>query len=128
MESDISELIETAAQTDNEEEEEDIIPVKLDDTGGDGDGDDGALIIRFWTYRYRYRYNNKNWHHTEKDVAEAIETAASTNNEVNEEVTIPVKLVDEEERFQDGYKDKLVNNGGWPGTWQQQNKPRKRML
>ena len=45
MESDISKLIETAAPTDNEEEEEDIIPVELDDTGGDGDGDKGALII-----------------------------------------------------------------------------------
>ena len=41
----------------------------------------------------------------ENDVAEAIETAASTNNEGNEEVTILVKLVDEEERFQDGYRE-----------------------
>ena len=41
----------------------------------------------------------------ENDVAEAIETAASTNNEGNEEDSIPVELVDEEERFQDGYGD-----------------------
>ena len=41
----------------------------------------------------------------ENDIAEAIETATSTNNEGNEEVTIPVELVDEEERFQDGYGD-----------------------
>ena len=33
MESDISELIETAAPTDNEEEEEDIIPVESVDEG-----------------------------------------------------------------------------------------------
>ena len=37
----------------------------------------------------------------ENDVADAIETAASTNNEGKEEDSIPVKLVDEEERFQD---------------------------
>ena len=41
----------------------------------------------------------------ENDVADAIETAASTNNEGNEEDSIPVELVDEEERFQDGYGD-----------------------
>ena len=39
------------------------------------------------------------------DVAEAIETAASTNNEGNEEGSIPFELVDKEERFQDGYGD-----------------------
>ena len=41
----------------------------------------------------------------ENDVADAIETAASTNNERNEEDSIPVKLVDKEERFHDGYGD-----------------------
>ena len=41
----------------------------------------------------------------ENDIAKAIETAASTNNEGKEEDSIPVKLVDEEERFQDGYGD-----------------------
>ena len=41
----------------------------------------------------------------ENDIDEAIETAASTNNEGNEEGSIPVELVDEEERFQDGYRD-----------------------
>ena len=41
----------------------------------------------------------------ENDIDEAIETAASTNNEGNEEDSIPVELVDEEERFQDGYGD-----------------------
>ena len=39
------------------------------------------------------------------DIAEAIETVASTNNEGNEEDSIPVKLVDKEERFHDGYGD-----------------------
>ena len=38
----------------------------------------------------------------ENDIAKAIETATPTNNEEKEEDTIPVKLVDEEERFQDG--------------------------
>ena len=38
----------------------------------------------------------------ENDVADAIETAASTNNERNEEDNIPVKLVDKEEIFHGG--------------------------
>ena len=42
----------------------------------------------------------------ENDVADAIETAASTNNEGKEEDSIPVVLVDEEERFEDGCGDK----------------------
>ena len=49
MESDISELIETAAPTDNEEEEEDIIPVKpvdeeerIEDGYGDKSVDTGT--------------------------------------------------------------------------------------
>lgn len=57
----------------------------------------------------------------ENNITEAIETNASTNNEVNEEVTIPDKLVHEEERFQNGYGDKLVNTGTRTGTRQQQN-------
>ena len=40
-----------------------------------------------------------------KDVIKAIETAAPANNEGNKENIIPVELVDEEERFQDGYGD-----------------------
>ena len=39
----------------------------------------------------------------ENDISEPIETAASTNNEGNEEDSIPVELVDKEERFRDGY-------------------------
>ena len=42
----------------------------------------------------------------ENDVADAIETAASTNNEGKEEDSIPVELVDEMKRFKDGYGDK----------------------
>ena len=41
----------------------------------------------------------------ENDIAKPIETAASTNNEGNEEDSIPVELVDKEERFHDGYGD-----------------------
>ena len=41
----------------------------------------------------------------ENDIDEAIETAASTNNEGNEEDSVPVELVDKEERFHDGYGD-----------------------
>ena len=41
----------------------------------------------------------------ENDITKVIVTASSTNNEGNEEVSIPVELVDEEERFQDGYGD-----------------------
>ena len=40
------------------------------------------------------------------DIANAIETTTSTNNELNEKVTIPFELVDEEERFQDEYGDR----------------------
>ena len=41
----------------------------------------------------------------ENDVADAIETTASTNNEGIEEDSIPVELVDKEERFHGGYGD-----------------------
>ena len=59
MESNISELIETAAPTDNEEEEEDIIPVESVDEeerfkGGFGDGE--PVTIRF-RMKYKYKKN-----------------------------------------------------------------------
>ena len=57
MESDISELIETAAPTNNEEEEMDIIPVNFIDEGEgfkDGYGDGEPVIIRF---QMKYKYN-----------------------------------------------------------------------
>ena len=38
----------------------------------------------------------------EKDIVEAIETAAPTNNKGNEDNIFPVEHVDEEERIQDG--------------------------
>ena len=41
----------------------------------------------------------------EKDIVKAIETASPANNEENKDYIISVKLVDEEERFQDGYRD-----------------------
>ena len=41
----------------------------------------------------------------ENDVADAIETAASTNNEGKEEDSIPVVLVDKVESFEDGFED-----------------------
>ena len=41
----------------------------------------------------------------ESDISELIETAASTNNEGNEEDSIPVESVDEEERIEDGFDD-----------------------
>ena len=41
----------------------------------------------------------------ENDIAEAIETAVSTNNEGKEEDSIPVEFVDEVERFKDGFGD-----------------------
>ena len=41
----------------------------------------------------------------ESDISELIETAAPTDNEEEEEDSIPVESVDEEERFEDGFKD-----------------------
>ena len=35
-------------------------------------------------------------------VFEAIETAASTNNDETKDLNVPVELVNEEERFKDG--------------------------
>ena len=63
MENDISKPIETATPTNNEEEEEDIIPVELVDEVDrfkDGYGDKGP---QFQTYQYGYQYNNKNQLH-----------------------------------------------------------------
>ena len=57
MESNIFEQIETAAPTDNEEEEEDIIPVESVDEEErfeDGFGDGEPVTIRF---RMKYKYN-----------------------------------------------------------------------
>ena len=57
MESDISELIETATPTDNEEEEEDSIPVESVDEEErfeDGYGDGEPVIFRF---QMKYKYN-----------------------------------------------------------------------
>ena len=45
--------------------------------------------------------NNRLWT-MESDISKLIETAAPTDNEKEEEDIIPVELVDEEERFQDG--------------------------
>ena len=42
----------------------------------------------------------------ESDISKLIETAAPTDNEEEEEDSIPVKSVDEEERFEDGYGDR----------------------
>ena len=41
----------------------------------------------------------------EKDIVKAIETAAPTSNKRNEDDIVPVEVVDEEERIQDGYGD-----------------------
>ena len=46
----------------------------------------------------------------ENDIVGAIETAASTNNEGKEDVTITVELVYEEERLEDGERVE------WNGT------------
>ena len=104
MESDISEPIETAAPTDNEEEEEDSIPVESVDEEErfeDGDRDGEPVTIRF---QMKYKYNKKH-------VVEAIEieTAAPTMNEGNEDLIVPVDIVVEEERFEDG--DGVERNG-----------------
>ena len=64
----------------------------------------------------------------ESDISELIETAAPTDNEEEEEDSIPVESVDEEERFEDGYGDKSVDIGIQTGTRQKQTRPWKRML
>ena len=81
MENGIAKTIEIAASTNNEENKKVSVHVKLVDEEErfqEGYGDEGP---QFQTYRYRYRYNNKNQLYTEKDVVEAVETAAPTNNE-----------------------------------------------
>ena len=73
MESDISELIETAAPTNNEEEEEDIIPVESGDEKErfeDEFGEDEAVTIRF---RMKYKCNKNRLPTREKDVVKAID-------------------------------------------------------
>ena len=64
----------------------------------------------------------------ESNISELIETAAPTDNEEKEEDIIPVESVDEEERFEDGYGDKLVDTCTQTNTRQQQTPPWKRML
>ena len=58
----------------------------------------------------------------ENDIVEAIETAASSTNEGNEEDSIPVELVDEEERFQDGYGDEGPRFRTYRDRYRQQQK------
>ena len=75
MESNISEPIETAAPTNNEEEEEDIIPVEFVDEEErfeDGFGDDEAVTIGF---QMKYKYNKNRLPTREKDVVEVIDTS-----------------------------------------------------
>ena len=48
----------------------------------------------------RYRHNNNK--STSDHVGEAIDTAAPTINEGNEDLIVPVDIVVEEERFEDG--------------------------
>ena len=99
MEKDTVETIETAASTNNEGNEEDSIPVELVDKEErfhDGYGDGEPVTIRF---RMKYKYNKNGLPTMEKDVADAIDTAASTKNEGKEDDSIPVELVDDEEIF-----------------------------
>ena len=99
MENDIDEAIETAASTNNEGNEEDSIPVELVDEEErfqDGYGDEGP---RFRTYRPIPIQQQKS---TSDHVVEAIDTAAPTINEGNEDLIVPVDIVVEEERFEDG--------------------------
>ena len=44
----------------------------------------------------------------ESDISKLIETAAPTDNEEEEEDSIPVESVDEEERFEDGYGEPVI--------------------
>ena len=64
----------------------------------------------------------------ESDISELIETAAPTDNEEEEEDIIPVDFVDEVDRFEDGYGDKLVDTCTRTDTRQQRTPPWKRML
>ena len=64
----------------------------------------------------------------ESDISELIETTTPTDNEEEEEDIVPVEPVDEEERFDNGYGDKLVDICTRTDTRQQQTPPWKRML
>ena len=46
----------------------------------------------------------------ENNIYEPIEIATPTNNEGSEEDSIPVKLVDEEERFEEIQRQRICNN------------------
>ena len=89
MEKDIIEAIQTNAPTNNKGNEYDIVPIELVDEkerSQDGYGDGEPVTIRF---RMKYKYNKNRL--PEKDIVEAIETAASTNNEGNENDIVPVE-------------------------------------
>ena len=105
MEKDIIEAIQTAAPTNNKGNEYDIVPIELVDEkerSQDGYGDGEPVTIRF---RMKYKYNKNRLPTREKDIVEAIDIAAPTNNKGNEDDIVPVELVDQEERIQDGYGD-----------------------
>ena len=46
----------------------------------------------------------------EKDVVEMIETTSPANNERKEEIIVSVRLVDEEERFQNEYRENQLQS------------------
>ena len=100
MENDVADAIEAAASTKNEGNEEDSIPVELVDKEErfhDGYGEDkGPRFWTFWPVRIQQQKS------TSDHVVEAIETAAPTINEGNEDLIVPVYIVVEEERFEDG--------------------------
>ena len=69
----------------------------------------------------------------ENDIDEAIETSASTNNEGNEEDSIPVELVDGNNSFEggDGVEQAVVNQlipVPEPVQQQQQEKPKTKQV
>ena len=92
MKNDVAEAIETAASTNNEGNEEESIPVELVDEEErfqDGYGDGEPVIIRF---RMKYKYNKNGLPTREKNVVEAIDTAAPTNDEQNKDLCVVVEL------------------------------------
>ena len=95
----VFEAIETTASTNNDGNEDLIVPVELVDEEErfqDGYRDEGP---RFQTYRPVPIQQQKS---TSNHVVEAIDTAAPTINEGNEDLIVPVDIVVEEERFEDG--------------------------
>ena len=98
MENDVAEAIETAASTNNEGNKDPIVAVEIVDIVGGGDGDEGAVITRFRTCRPVPIQQQKS---TSDHVVEAIDTAAPTINEGNEDPIVPVYIVVEEEGFED---------------------------